>query len=129
RDTTDRRKAFEDMRGADAPFQLLVDHAPDGLALVRNGRILHANPALARLAGASDPGQLSGAALADLFAAVDRVAIARLVSVHVGQPPSQSRLRLRGGGGSEIEVDVAAHPAPFEGGSAVVLAIRKPPTA
>jgi PAS domain S-box-containing protein len=128
RDTTDRRKAFEDMRGADAPFQFLVDHAPAGLALVRNGRILHANPALARLAGASDPGQLSGAALADLFAAVDRVAIARLVSVHVGSPPSESKLRLRSESGNEIEVDVAAHAAPFEGGSAVVLAIRKSPT-
>jgi PAS domain S-box-containing protein len=129
RDTTDRRKAYEDLRGAEAPFQLLVEYAPDGLALVRNGRILHANPALARLAGASDPGQLSGAALADLFSAVDRVPVARLVSLRVGQPPFESKLRLRSGGGSEIEVDVASHAAPFEGGSIVVLSVRRTPVA
>jgi PAS domain S-box-containing protein len=123
RDMTDRRRAFEELRGAEAPFQLLFQNAPNGLALVRNGRIQNANPALAALAGVSDPEQLSGAALADLFAAVDRVAVARLVSVRPGQP-SHSKLRLRGVNGVEVEVDVGAQAASFEGGTVVIVAIR-----
>src|SRR5256885_251190 len=54
RDTSDRRKAFEEQRLADSRFQLLVEEAPFGLALVRNGRIVHANPVFAVLAGASE---------------------------------------------------------------------------
>jgi PAS domain S-box-containing protein len=125
RDTSDRRKAFEDQRVADARFQLLVEEAPEGLALVRNGRILHANPAFALLVGASDPGQLSGAALADFFSAVDRVEVARLVSVRAGQPPYQHELRLRSASGPDFPVAVVARAAHFEGGTVVILAIRK----
>ena len=125
RDTSDRRKAFEDQRSADSRFQLLVDEAPEGLALVRNGRILYANPAFALLAGASDAGQLSGAALADLFAAVDRVEVARLISVRAGQPPSEHQLRLRGANGPDIPVAVLGRAAAFEGGTAVILAVRR----
>jgi PAS domain S-box-containing protein len=125
RDTSDRRKAYEDQRGADSRFQLLVEEAPEGLALVRNGRIIHANPAFALLAGATDPGQLSGAALADFFAAVDRVEVARLVSVRTGQPPSEHQLRLRSARGPDIPVAVVARAAPFEGSTAVILAVRK----
>src|SRR5438067_1810993 len=44
RDTSDRRKAFEEHRVADVRFQLLVEEAPEGLALIRSGRILLANP-------------------------------------------------------------------------------------
>jgi PAS domain S-box-containing protein len=129
RDTSDRRKVFEDHRLADSHFQLLVEEAPCGLALVRNGRILHANPAFALLAGASDPAQLSGAALADLFSAVDRVAVARLVSVRAGQPASEHELRLRSATGPDLPVKVVARAAAFEGGIAVILAVRKADTA
>jgi PAS domain S-box-containing protein len=129
RDTSDRRKAFEDQRGADSRFQLLVDEAPFGLALVRNGRILHTNPAFAGLVGASDPAQLSGAAVADFFAAVDRVEVARLVSVRAGEPSSEHQLRLRSTTGPDVPVKVIARAAPFEGGTAVVLGIRNVPAA
>jgi len=127
RDTTDRRKAAEDQRVADSRLQLLVDEAPEGLGLIRNGRILYANPAFALLAGASDPAQLSGAALADLFAAVDRVEVARLVSVRGGQPPSEHQLRLRSATGPDILVAVVARAVPFEGSAAVILAVRRAP--
>jgi PAS domain S-box-containing protein len=129
RDTSDRRKAFEDQRGADSRFQLLVDEAPFGLALVRNGRILHTNPAFAVLVGASDPAQLSGAAVADFFAAVDRVEVARLVSVRAGEPSSEHQLRLRNATGPDVPVAVVARAAPFEGGTAVILGIRSVPAA
>jgi PAS domain S-box-containing protein len=130
RDTSDRRQTFDDQRGgADSRFQVLVEEAPEGLALVRNGRVLYANPAFALLAGASNPGQLSGAALADFFSAVDRVEVARLVSVRAGQPPSEQGLRLRSASGPDIPVAVVARAAPFEGGTAVILAIRKAPAA
>jgi PAS domain S-box-containing protein len=125
RDTSDRRKAFEEQRVGDSRFQLLVDQAPEGLALIRNGRILYANPALALLAGASDPGQLSGAALADLFSAVDRVEVARLVSLRAGQPATEHHLRLRGASGPDIPVAVLARAASLEGGTAVILAVRR----
>ena len=125
RDTSERRKAFEEQRVADSRFQTLVDEAPEGLALVRNGRVLYANPAFALLAGASDPAQLSGAALADFFAAVDRVEVARLVSVRAGEPASQHQLRLRGATGPDIPVAVVARAAPFESGTAVILAVRR----
>jgi len=127
RDTTDRRKAAEDQRVTDSRLQLLVDEAPEGLGLIRNGRILYANPAFALLAGASDPAQLSGAALADLFAAVDRVEVARLVSVRGGQPPSEHQLRLRSATGPDILVAVVARAVPFEGSAAVILAVRRAP--
>jgi len=129
RDTSDRRKAFEEARIVESRFQVLVEEAPFGLALVRNGRIVHANPSFALLAGVSEPAQLSGAAVADLFAAVDRVEVARLVSVRAGQPASEHQLRLRTAGGADVPVKLLARAATYEGGTAVILGLRRAPSA
>jgi signal transduction histidine kinase len=51
----------------DDELRRLLDATSDGLALVRAGRVVWANAALAQLAGAPDPKDLVGAALEDLF--------------------------------------------------------------
>jgi len=55
----------DEPRGAE--LRRLLDATSDGLALVRHGVVVWANRSLARLAGVAEPGDLVGAALADLF--------------------------------------------------------------
>jgi signal transduction histidine kinase len=52
----------------DDDLRRLLDATTDGLALVRAGRVVWANAALAHLAGARDAKELVGAPLEDLFA-------------------------------------------------------------
>ncbi|HZX66781.1 MAG TPA: hypothetical protein VFE76_15370, partial [Myxococcales bacterium] len=70
-----------------------------------------------------------GAALADLFSGVDRVEVARLVSLRAGQPASEHQLRLRAAAGPDIPVAVVARAATLEGGTAVIVSVRKAPAA
>jgi len=57
------------------------------------------------------------------------VEVARLVSVRAGQPASEHLLRLRGAGGTDIPVKLMARAATYEGGTAVILGLRKAPAA
>lgn len=52
----------------DEELRRLLDAASDGLALVQRGSVVWANASLARMAGATDPKDLVGLGLEDLFA-------------------------------------------------------------
>ncbi|HEY6552171.1 MAG TPA: PAS domain-containing protein, partial [Vicinamibacteria bacterium] len=56
---------FPDSIRADT-YRSLVEGSPDGLAVVAGGRIVYANPGLARLLGVPDPRLLAGASLLEM---------------------------------------------------------------
>jgi len=58
-----------------APVLRLAQGLPLGVALVSDGHIRWANPALAELAGRTQPAELDGVPFADLFADADQVLI------------------------------------------------------
>jgi PAS domain S-box-containing protein len=49
-------------------FRRLVERSPDGVIVSRDGRVVYANQAAARLVGAASPGQVVGTLLLDLCA-------------------------------------------------------------
>src|SRR5208283_1140644 len=60
RDMRDRRKAQSALRESEERYRQLVELSPNGIVIARNGRIAYANPAGARLLGASTAQELLG---------------------------------------------------------------------
>jgi len=66
-DIDDRRRAEEALRETEQRYRLLVELAPDGVVVHSNGIIEYANPAAARLLGATSPKRLAGLALEEFM--------------------------------------------------------------
>ncbi|AUX40008.1 uncharacterized protein SOCE26_014030 [Sorangium cellulosum] len=103
----------------------LVELSPDGVAVLREGRILYVNPTGARMLGAQ-PGELGGASLLDLFDPGQREAAgARLLAAEQGRTPVA---RFEGTfvrpGGEQVPVELLGTPVLFEGGPAVQIVFR-----
>jgi diguanylate cyclase (GGDEF)-like protein/PAS domain S-box-containing protein len=62
-DIDDRKRAEELLRETEQRYRLLVELAPDGVVVHSNGIIEYANPAAARLFGATSPKRLAGLVL------------------------------------------------------------------
>ena len=62
-DIDDQRRAEEGLRETEQRYRLLVELAPDGVVVHSNGIIEYANPAAARLFGATSPKRLAGLVL------------------------------------------------------------------
>ncbi len=61
------RRMAEAVRESEERFRLLVEHAPDGIAVHAGGRIVFLNPAGTRILGAGDPAELIGRPIVALF--------------------------------------------------------------
>ena len=64
-DVTPLRRELDSLRECKAGFRALVDHSDDGALVAMDGKLRHANPALAAMLG-SDPAALLGLPLAAL---------------------------------------------------------------
>jgi diguanylate cyclase (GGDEF)-like protein/PAS domain S-box-containing protein len=62
-DIDDQRRAEEGLRETEQRYRLLVELAPDGVIVHCNGIIEYANPAAAKLLGATSPKRLAGLVL------------------------------------------------------------------
>jgi len=115
---TQLSRSFEEMRQATASFQNVLDAMPLAVAVVNDGRVRYANPALARLVDvpATD---LTDEPLASLFHA-DDAAHARLLAR--GAATSMRRVRLRPVAGASATLEaLALGGIPFERQDAVVV--------
>ncbi|MDQ5888450.1 MAG: Diguanylate cyclase, partial [Pseudomonadota bacterium] len=54
----ERRQALDQLRESEARYQVLLDNAWDGVAILRQGELYYANPALVRLLGAQQVDQV-----------------------------------------------------------------------
>ena len=65
-DITESKRAEERLREYEARYRHLLDHMPDGVALIHGKQIVRVNPPMARMFGYPSPGSMEGLSLLDL---------------------------------------------------------------
>jgi len=115
----------EALRGARAAFRTLIEISPDFVVLHREGRVLYANPAVARAIGLGSGAELVGNPLMDLFHSDDRATAAeRFTTLDASGRAGMFGLRwCRRGGGYRTTEAVGAR-VDFEGTDAALLVAR-----
>ena len=123
--------ALEALRASEERYARLVELSPDAIAVFADGRISFANPAAARLAGAKDPQDLVGRAVADFVSAETRLAMReRLVTFPHGSPAVEMDARRLDGSSLSIEavfipLPPEATPPPSKSGAAAGLVVAR----
>jgi two-component system, NarL family, sensor histidine kinase UhpB len=106
-------------------YRRMVELSPDGILICDDTRIAFLNPAAARLFGASDPDQLRGMPIFDVFRpsshALLREYIAGLAAGQPVPPVEETIGRLDGG---ETDVEVTATLLEDTGGRTIQLIVR-----
>ncbi len=107
-------------------FRALIEYLPEAVVVHREGRVVYANPAAARLLAYEDPGELVGREVLGLVHPEDReVAAGRiqaLVATGSPAPPLEERLVRRDG--TVVEAEVRALLVEFEGAPSVLAVVR-----
>jgi PAS domain S-box-containing protein len=117
--------ADELLRRAQRAFRTLVEISPDFVVLHREGRVLYANPAVARAMGLGSGEELAGTPFIELFHADDRATAAeRFATLDANGRAGMFGLRwCRKGGGYRTTEAVGAR-GDFEGADAGMLVAR-----
>ena len=107
-------------------YRVLVELLPDPLAVHRDGRVLFANRAAARVLGASSPEALVGAAFADMAEGASKELVARRVlRLAAGERVEMVEHRFRKLDGSGIvSVEAVSIPIVYDGLPAALTAAR-----
>ncbi|HEX5100185.1 MAG TPA: ATP-binding protein [Polyangiaceae bacterium] len=123
----DVARAETALRESEQRFRMVVQGAPDGVAILRGPVILYLNPRAARLLGVKSPEDGYGRPITDFLhpddiaEAADR--IGRLM--RTGQPLDGAyEYRSRSLDGRELTVEISAIPIDFDGGRAVLAFAR-----
>jgi PAS domain S-box-containing protein len=88
-------------------YQELVEHSPTGICVVRDSRITFINPAAIRMLGGSQPDQLIGQSVSDVFAAESRRPVEQhLKNASSGSPPRRLDARIVRLDGVTLDVEV-----------------------
>jgi PAS domain S-box-containing protein len=105
RDITRQKEVEERLRASETKYRSLIEHAAFGIYLsTEDGRILEANPAMARMLGYDSPAELQTVDMADLYqSSTDRQA---LIQQNRRQPGGTAELRWKRKDGQPILVRV-----------------------
>ncbi|HXN33222.1 MAG TPA: ATP-binding protein, partial [Polyangiaceae bacterium] len=113
------------LRRARTSFRTLIEISPDLVVLHREGRLLYANPAVARALGVRSGEELVGASFVDLFHADDRASVAaRLVAPGANATQEMFGLRWCRKEGGYRTTEAVAATVDFEGTETVLMAAR-----
>lgn len=106
-------------------FRILVEECPDGILIHRDGVILYANPAGARLWGAENAGELVGEAVLDLVNPASRdVTRERIAALHDGKSFGVLEQQIIRRDGTTIDVESSAVLITLDGKPAVEAVVR-----
>ncbi|HYO95570.1 MAG TPA: PAS domain S-box protein [Polyangiaceae bacterium] len=126
-DVSERWRAMSALQESEERFRLVVEGAPDGVAIVGEGRIRFLNPTAARLLGLPEPKAGQGRLLSD-FLHPDDLALAGEGMHHVllsgDQHDKPVEYRTRNADGHEIVLEVSTIPIEI-GGEHAVLAFAR----
>ncbi|HET9453961.1 MAG TPA: PAS domain S-box protein [Gemmatimonadaceae bacterium] len=124
-DLTAHRDAERALAESERRYRTLVEGAPVGIVVHRDGRILYVNDAFAKIAGAADPRSLVGTAVLDLVHPDDRASVAaRVRGIEEGGTAPLVEERLLRADGSVIHAEITGIPTTFDGEPAVQAIVR-----
>ncbi|MGI8437895.1 MAG: PAS domain-containing protein, partial [Chthoniobacterales bacterium] len=113
------------LREGEARYRLLVDHSPDGILVVCEGKIVFANPAFLEMLGAKGPDQLIGRSSSHIVHPDERHQIAdRARELAAGGQPPVAERRLLRLDGSICEVESSVILFLYEGKTAQQVIVR-----
>jgi PAS domain S-box-containing protein len=112
-DITERSLAIQALREAEEKYRHVVEHVSDGIGISnQEGRILFANPALARMVGVDDPDALVGRTVSEF------------VSLEVSEELQQRMFQDEARAGSFAEPIVERFPIRRQDGTEAILEVR-----
>jgi PAS domain S-box-containing protein len=106
----------------DEGFRLVVEQAPYGVSVAdQEGKVIFANPAIARILGEEDPDNLTGRPLLDFVSPNCRMKVMTRVRqvLEEGKAYPLSDQRILRPDGSEVDVEVTAIPFTYRGRPAI----------
>lgn len=123
-DATGETEASRALRESEERYRRLFEDSPLAMAITRDGRLVLANPALARLAGADSPEALSAFSLHDFATAEVREAtISRLRDVQSGTDAPKVARQFTNLKGRNAAVEIVSRPYVHEGAPAVLTLV------
>lgn len=122
----ERRQALEQLKESETRYQVLLDNAWDGVAILRGGELYYANPALVRLLGAAQVDQIMWRSFLDFIAPERREHIAdnyrrRLAGEAVESVYESCLQTLQG---ELIDVEISVGLATYHGVTVTVAVVR-----
>ncbi len=128
RDITDRKKAEQALRESEERYRRLVEISPNAVLLHQDGKIIYANPALARILGAENAQDLTGMNVMDLIHPAYRDVIRRNIADDLaGLSTPFMVLQMVRPDGTRVTVQGQGVGISVDGKPAVLVAIRDVP--
>jgi two-component system, cell cycle sensor histidine kinase and response regulator CckA len=123
RDVTEQRRLQQAYESSERNFRALIDDAPDGMLVQREGEIVYMNRALLSLLGFESPAQVIGRSMLELIRPEQRpLAAQRLLRPEQTAEP-QDYLFLSHGG-REVPVELRSTSISFDGRPSVLAVCR-----
>lgn len=126
RDVSARRAAESALRESEVRYRTLVNHAPIGIVVHRNGKMRFVNRKLAELAGLPSPTMLAGKQIMD-FVHPDsrRLVTERLAALAgSGKPLPPAEIRLVAPGGKIYDMEMNSIPITYGGEDCIMSIIQ-----
>jgi diguanylate cyclase (GGDEF)-like protein/PAS domain S-box-containing protein len=124
-DVTERKRADEAMRLSEESFRRLIERAPMGISITREGQFLYVNGAFVALLGHDDAAALVGRPVLDVVHPDARAEVAdRLARAAAGEALPVRDERLLDRQGQEVVVERTDMALSFQGQPVVVTIVR-----
>jgi PAS domain S-box-containing protein len=124
-DVTERDGAEQALLRSEARFRALIERAPDAVTVMRDERVLYANPAAVATLGYDDVSELVGTTIADLLHPDELARVRmRMAKVFEGAslPPTEYRFMRRDG--SLVHAEVVSMLIEYDGAPAQLSMMR-----